>query len=370
MKITYIITRGDEYYGAQKYVFDQASHFAKENEVTVITGQHGILNEKLTKIGIRNLSIKQITKSISPIKDLFAIIRLFFVIRKINPDIISVHSSKTGILVRILNPFIKAKIVFTAHGWSFTAGDSRIAKKMYGFIEYFFQFFCAMIIVESEKNKKIGITNKIKAEKITVIDSGVVKRTTIHKIEEKYANLTSSEYILKVITIAGFRPQKDYQNMLNSILYYTSNVNKNIEFYIYGDGPQREFFEKKVKESGAKNIHFMGEYDNAEEAFENAHVLLLLSYYEGLPLAILEALSFGLPVICSNVGGNADAVKDDYNGYLIKNNIEYDYISKCLNSYTNSKILKDFSVNSFKKWESNFNIEKTHNNIFILFQNI
>lgn len=89
---------------------------------------------------------------------------------------------------------------------------------------------------------------------------------------------------------------------------------------IAGSGAEREFLEHQSKELGISNdISFLGNVQWGEPLFElmgKSDLLILPSYSEGLPLVILEAMSFGVPVIASNVGGIPEIVKNGENGYL------------------------------------------------------
>jgi len=93
-----------------------------------------------------------------------------------------------------------------------------------------------------------------------------------------------------------------------------------VRFQIGGTGPEEE----KLKEYVADNhleqyVNFLGWVDGERklETLKNSQVFILPSYNEGLPIAILEAISFGMPVIATNVGSIAEAVLDEENGFLV-----------------------------------------------------
>lgn len=88
---------------------------------------------------------------------------------------------------------------------------------------------------------------------------------------------------------------------------------------LYGDGPVGEI-QSHVQEAGVGNRVYVGGWiqgDAKAQALQTADVLILPSYNEGLPISVLEALAYGLPVIATPVGGIPEAVEDGRNGYLI-----------------------------------------------------
>lgn len=92
-----------------------------------------------------------------------------------------------------------------------------------------------------------------------------------------------------------------------------------LKFRIGGDG-ETEKLQSLIKELGLEEIvEYVGWVDNDKKArlILNAHIYILPSYSEGLPISILEAMSFGLPVISTPVGGIPEVVKSGVNGLLV-----------------------------------------------------
>ena len=94
---------------------------------------------------------------------------------------------------------------------------------------------------------------------------------------------------------------------------------------IVGDGPERSDLEKFVKGKGLENaVSFEGWLSRTEtaDAYRQAFLLVNLSRYEGMPNVVLEALASGLPVVGSNIPGNAELIEDGSTGFLF--NLEED----------------------------------------------
>jgi glycosyltransferase involved in cell wall biosynthesis len=86
---------------------------------------------------------------------------------------------------------------------------------------------------------------------------------------------------------------------------------------ILGDGPERAALEARAQELGL-DAHFAGYVDDVRERLRGADIFVLPARAENLPMAILEAMATGLPVISTRVGGNAELVEDPLNGLLVE----------------------------------------------------
>lgn len=94
----------------------------------------------------------------------------------------------------------------------------------------------------------------------------------------------------------------------------------NIKIHLYGDG-EVENIRQMVSAKGVMDkVAVCGWIDGSEKdkTYREASVLLLPSYHEGLPISVLEAMAYGLPVLATDVGGISEAVQDGVNGFLIQ----------------------------------------------------
>lgn len=104
-----------------------------------------------------------------------------------------------------------------------------------------------------------------------------------------------------------------------SLLKKEGSLN-NIKFVIAGSGAEEANLKQQARELQVESwIEFAGWTDGKakERYLKDSQALVLPSYNEGLPMAVLEAISYGLPVIATDVGDMAAAVRDGENGYLI-----------------------------------------------------
>ena len=93
----------------------------------------------------------------------------------------------------------------------------------------------------------------------------------------------------------------------------------NARVVVVGDGPERPALERLAAELGLDGmVEFRGEVRPAWSALREFHVYALTSISEGVPLSVLEAMSMGLPVVATAVGGIPEIIDDGVNGYLVR----------------------------------------------------
>ncbi|MEQ6122343.1 glycosyltransferase family 4 protein [Reichenbachiella sp. MALMAid0571] len=114
--------------------------------------------------------------------------------------------------------------------------------------------------------------------------------------------------------------QKRVRDVLNSFELVVNQFN-NVECYFLGNGPEKSYLQARIKNNGRGRINLMGGFDSHEVQRElmKYDVLVLLSDYEGLPLAMLEAMACGLVVICLDIdSGVNQVIRHLDNGIIIK----------------------------------------------------
>jgi glycosyltransferase involved in cell wall biosynthesis len=107
----------------------------------------------------------------------------------------------------------------------------------------------------------------------------------------------------------------------------------------------------------SENVFCLGNMPKAEKYNQLVDLFMLPSDYEGLPMVIIEAMSYGKPVVASNVGGISEIVVNDENGYTVENdpNVFADKITYILENET---IYRSFSENSLVRYTTDLTIER------------
>jgi len=258
------------------------------------------------------------------------------------------HGKGAGIysrLLKILNP--KLKIIHTLHGFHIQEYGV-IKKNIYIYVEKLFALFTNKFINVSKGEKDICLDfNVFKSEQSEVIYNGI---KPIELLENAKQKLGLEDKIV-ITTITRFDYQKNM--FLGYEIAKRFKDNKNILFLWIGDGNDKEIFEKKAKEEGV-NIFFTGFTEEIPLYLSATDIYLSTSRWEGLPYALIESQSLGLPIVATNVIGNNEIVADNQNGFLFETADEAFLLLN--NLIENNSLYKDFSNNAKKNFREKFDI--------------
>ena len=151
----------------------------------------------------------------------------------------------------------------------------------------------------------------VKKEKITVVPIYVEVKNK--KLEIK--SLNDNKFIF--LTVGRFVSVKNIRLQIEAMKEVVKKY-LNIELLIIGDGPEKKNYESQIinYELG-KNIKLLGWKNNLNEYYKEVDAFLLTSSSEGWGMAVIEAASFGLPIIMTDVGCAGEVIKDNESGIII-----------------------------------------------------
>lgn len=229
-------------------------------------------------------------------------------------DIIHIHMSYKGSFYRKyyvakLCKMYEKKVIIHLHGSEFKDFYNGGSEKRKKEIRELFSIADISIVLGEEWKEFILEISPM--ANVVVINNAV----PMPKIEEKRI-----DQMRTFLFLGALIRRKGVADLLKATEKIINKGVSNFHLLIAGSGKE----EKQLKEYVAKNklqdyVDFLGWVANDQKPilFEKADVLVLPSYNEGLPMAILEAMSYGLPIISTNVGSIAEVVKNEKNGFLI-----------------------------------------------------
>lgn len=165
--------------------------------------------------------------------------------------------------------------------------------------------YCDRVVLLYDNAKKEVFWNK---KKIRIINNGVESSNlVVHK---------NKSSILNVLCVSRLDSNKGIDWLINVFLE-TFGDNKNIQLTIAGAGPLYEPLNNVIRNKNVSNIKLLGFVKDIQSLLNDADIFVLPSKFESFPLSILEAMSFGLPIISTDTGGIRDIISNNKNGYLI-----------------------------------------------------
>lgn len=320
-KILFLITKS-EIGGAQKYVLDLAVGAKSAGfEVAVASQQNSHVYEAMLKHNIKFIEVKHLQRDIDPILELQLAWELYKIIKKENPDILHLNSSKIGALGAVIGKLAGApKIIFTAHGWTFNDPRPPLQLKVITFISRFAARFQDKIICVSEYDRRKALEYKIApAEKFVVIHNGInAKKIELIARDEAREKLKLDKKDFVIGTIANFYKTKALDTIVLSAIS-AIHQNSNIKFILIGDGPEMEKIELLIQKYKLDNYFILpGVIKNASAYLKAFDVFAMSSKKEGLPYALLEAMAAKILCVASAVGGIPEIISNEQNGILIR----------------------------------------------------
>lgn len=283
---------------------------------------------------------------------------------KEKPDIVHLHSSFAGVIGRIIILFClrlkKTKVIYCPHAFSFLMSNSDFKKKIFAYMELLLAHITDKIICVSNSEYNSAIQRNIPQKKLVIINNGVpVKKNLID------SNLNQKK-IYKLIFVGRFDYQKGLDILLGSL---TITDNKLFDFKIIltliGESVNNN--EEIEFPSNFKNIEINKKGWLKPKELENEYLehdlLILPSRWEGFAMVPLEAMSYGLPIIASDIESFKEIINQDETGLLFKTE-SFESLSNILinlNTLNLNKI-RDKSINTFKqKYTDNAMNESTFN---------
>mgnify|MGYP004602439659 FL=1 len=301
--------------GAERVVSTLANELSQNNQVSIITLVNEQvayeLNENVNLIELGKLKYNSKGKSFKKVKSLYNLIYRTRELRKcfnrIKPDIIISFLPEASFLTVYANRK-KYKLIISDRNDPNHEYQTFIYKKLVRILYpkadgYVFQTFDA-------KNYFNNIID-FKKKKYEII---------VNPVNEKFINYPiSKSKEKKIVSVGRLTEQKNIDLLIDSF----SDIEKDFPEYtltIYGDGNMREHLSNKIKSLNLENkIAMPGIVNNIQENIIDASLFVMSSDYEGIPNALIEAMTLGLPVISTDCpcGGPRMFIENEKNGFLI-----------------------------------------------------
>jgi glycosyltransferase involved in cell wall biosynthesis len=320
-KLLFVVTKGN-WGGAQKYIFDLATHLPKERfDIAVVFGVPGILKQRLEENNIRTIVVTSLGRDVNPFLDIAAYKELVSIFKREMPDIVHLNSSKIGGIGSLAARRARVKnIIFTAHGWAFNEDRNIFSKLIIWTLSWLTVIFSHHVIVLGNKEKQQACRMPGARKKIIKIYNGINVREFTEKDaarQEIARNVSIPETLLNVpwiATVSELHPNKGLLFVLRAL----ESISTPFIFIIIGSGEQKKELEEYITSHNlAHKVFLAGYVSGAADLLRAFDIFTLTSVKEGLPYAILEAGSAGLPVIASSVGNIPEIIISDKSGLLV-----------------------------------------------------
>ena len=294
------------------------------------------VDKELQRIGVK---IFEVPFSRNPlgIGNIKAFIKLEELQRINDYDIVHVHTPIAAIYGRLLKlNFPSLRIIYTAHGYHFLKGGSKLGWILYYPIEKIMAKFTDVTININKEDYEIT-KEKLKHKKCYLLngvglDLDKYKKLSSKEIQEKRKEFGIKDKDFVVLMIAEINKNKNHIQLINAMDILKDKY-PNIKVLCIGDGTLKESLEKQIILRNLQNNIFMLGYRlDVNKLINISDIGILLSHREGLPRNIMEFMACGRKVIATDIRGCRDIVCNYNVGTLVKVG-DYEETARAIEKY-------------------------------------
>ena len=270
-------------------------------------------------------------------------------------EIIHCHTPVGGVLTRLAAKNARkngTRVIYTAHGFHFYNGAPFLNWVIYYPIEKYLAKYTDCIITINKEDYYLA-QKKFKSHVEYIPGVGVNgDKFDIEMTAEETDNL-KKELQLKekdfVITIIGELNKNKNQILAIETLKDLIPEYPNFKLLIVGRGSLEEKYKQIIKKYKLEeNIKILGYREDIPQLLKITNLLLSLSYREGLPVNVMEAMISKTPVVVTNCRGSRDLITNNKNGYIISQNNILELKEAILKIYCNPLVITKDSSEQYK----------------------
>ena len=338
--------------------YDLAIEWVKKARVDVLTSSFKGLksSENVNDINVHRVKVlfrksRDAASFISMLSYLpVALIKGFFLIRKNRYDAINTHFTiPSGPVGYILGKLFRIPNILSLHGGDIYDPSKKMSPHDHFFFKRAVKFIlnrADYVVAQSSNTRDNAIKYYNPTTDISIIPLPF-QPFTVPSITRKEVEISENDYIL--VSIGRLVKRKSIDTIITAI---SKSSKQNLKLYILGDGPEKDYLSMISRNLGVEDkIVFMGYVDEdvKYKILSVADLFVLPSMHEGFGIVYMEAMYCGLPIVCSNNGGQVDFLVNDENAILI--NVKDDEgCKKAIEKYyDNKEFYNKCSKNNLKK---------------------
>ena len=361
--------------GAQDNTLYTVELLDKEKyDISLCCNLDGDLVERAKKVeAVKLFDIPFLGREVSPYRDIRAFLSLYKLFKEEDFTIIHTHSSKAGLLARLAAVLNKTPIVIhTIHGFAFNDFMNGLKKNFFIYLEKLLAKWTDVLITVSNLNKKKIIDLNIAHEnKVKNIYSGIDLSLFTNKRNDEFRkelNLENDHLLLG--SVGRLSNQKDPITMIEAF-GIISKLFPNAHLALVGDGELKGKILEKIDQLKLNDrIHLTGNKNNPWSVYHSMDLFIMSSIYEGLGRSITEALSCGVPVVCTDVEGVPEIVRDNITGILVRPKDSNKLADAIIRTLNDMETAKKMAEEGRRFVNDNFDVNKMVNDIDSLYNTL
>ena len=242
-------------------------------------------------------------------------------------DLIHCHTPVGAMIARLAAVSARkrgTKVIYTAHGFHFFKGAPLFNWLAYYPAEWLLAGLTDVLITINKEDDAFA-RKKIHANRIEYVPGVGIDTARFGAggadAAEKRRELGFSEEDFLLLTVAEMTKNKNHTTVLKALALLKEEPEfQRMHYLICGRGAQWQALEAEVEALGIRDhVTFLGYRQDVPQLCRCSDLFVFMTFREGLPVALMEAMSCGLPTVCSRVRGNTDLIEDGVEGEFAEN---------------------------------------------------
>jgi len=246
------------------------------------------------------------------------------------------------------------KVLYTAHGFHFYKGAPILNWLIYFSVEKILSRFTDCILTINNEDYELALKKYTQTCIRKVNGVGVDFKLNELPEMQKNNEFHLLENDILIVSVGELNKNKNHEFMIKLLAKLN---NYSFKYLIVGEGHYKRSLELLINKNNLESkVKLLGYRKDIYNILQSADIFLFPSKREGLPVALMEAMYCGLPVVCSNIRGNSDLIVDQKGGYCIDLKDENVFLESITYLFENNDKCSEFgkfNKNRVKKFELN-----------------